>query len=129
MQAMNEFHRNLLSSRSDVKRLMFSMKPTPQESLSRAGSQGGGLDQIHAIVARKIRSSGRRTDDMIPKRDGGMAPPGNCGCQQGAKIPFQAGISRYLLALALPASAQERDKVSFKAIPPVIGIETRDNRC
>src|ERR1700674_1085117 len=66
---------------------------------------------------------------MIPKSDGGMAPSGNGGRQQGAKIPFQAGISRYLLALALPAGAQERDKISFKAIPPVIGIESRDNRC
>ncbi len=28
----------------------------------------------------------------------------------------------------LPASAQERDQIPFKAIPPVIGIESRDNR-
>jgi hypothetical protein len=30
---------------------------------------------------------------MIPKRDGGMAAPGNGGRQKGAKIPFQARIS------------------------------------
>jgi hypothetical protein len=81
------------------------------------------------VAGRRTTLSDWRTDDMIPKRNGGMAAPGNGGRQQGAKISFQARISWYLLALALPAGAQERDKILFKAIiPPVIGIESRDNR-
>lgn len=65
---------------------------------------------------------------MIAKRYGGVTPPGNDGCQQRAKIPLKIGIGGNLLAFALPTGPQERDQISFKTIPPVIGIESRDNR-